>query len=161
MRCAIIVSMQQKRAYRYRCYPTAEQATVLARTFGSARCVYNWARRLRTDASYQRQERIGYHEASAALTALTQPLETAWLTEVSSVPLQQALRHLDKGFRNFFAGRARYPAFHRSMVDRRRPMRVAHSAGIPLRVRSPWRKWMRRWLFTGRGSSAARPPPVP
>ena len=64
--------MKQKRAYRYRFYPTPEQATVLARTFGSARFVYNWALRLRTDTYYQRQERIGYHEASAALTALKQ-----------------------------------------------------------------------------------------
>jgi putative transposase len=32
---------------------------------------------------------------------------------VSSVPLQQALRHLDKAFRNFFEGRAMYPSFHK------------------------------------------------
>src|SRR5579864_4996212 len=109
----MIVSMKQKRAYRYRSYPTSEQATVLARTFGCARFVYNWALRLRTDAYYQRQERIGYHEASAALTTLKQQPETTWLTEVSSVPLQQALRHLDKAFRNFFEGRAKYPVFHK------------------------------------------------
>jgi putative transposase len=30
---------------------------------------------------------------------------------VSSVPLQQALRHLDSAFRNFFEGHARYPTF--------------------------------------------------
>ena len=50
--------MQHKRAYRYRFYPTPEQAAVLARTFGCARFVYNWALRLRTDAYYERQERI-------------------------------------------------------------------------------------------------------
>ena len=105
--------MPQKRAYRYRCYPTPEQATALARTFGSARFVYNWALRLRTDAYYQRQERLGYHEASAALTSLKQQPETAWLNAVSSVPLQQALRHLDTAFRNFFAGRAMHPAFQK------------------------------------------------
>jgi len=105
--------MTQKRAYRYRFYPTSEQASVLARTFGSVRFVYNWALRLRTDAYYQRQERIGYHEASAALTALKQQSETAWLNDVSSVPLQQALRHLDKAFRTFFEGRAKYPSFHK------------------------------------------------
>jgi len=42
---------------------------VLARTFGSARFVYNWGLRLRTDAYYQRQERIGYAATSAALAA--------------------------------------------------------------------------------------------
>src|SRR5215470_7106740 len=98
----IVVSVRQKCAYRYRFYPTPEQAAVLARTFGSARFVYNWALRLRTDAYYQRQERLGYHEVSAALTTLKQPPEMAWLNDVSSVPLQQALRHLDKAFRNYF-----------------------------------------------------------
>ncbi len=105
--------MKQKRAYRYRCYPTPTQAAMLARTFGCARFVYNWALRLRTDAYYDRQERIGYHEASAALTALKQQPETAWLNEVSSVPVQQALRHLDRAFHTFFEGRAKYPTFHK------------------------------------------------
>ena len=105
--------MNQKRAYRYRCYPTAAQAAVLARTFGCARFVYNWALRLRTDAYFERHERINYHETSAALTALKREPGTAWLNEVSSVPTQQALRHLDRAFRNFFAGHAKYPTFHK------------------------------------------------
>ncbi|HEX6799254.1 MAG TPA: transposase, partial [Ktedonobacterales bacterium] len=104
--------MSQQRAYRYRCYPTPAQAAVLARTFGCARFVYNWALRLRTDAYYERQERVSYADTSAALTLLKREPETAWLNEVSSVPPQQALRHLDRAFRNFFAGRAQYPAFH-------------------------------------------------
>jgi putative transposase len=105
--------MNQKRAYCYRCYPTAAQAAVLARTFGCARFVYNWALRLRTDAYYERQERINYHETSSALTALKREPRTAWLNDVSSVPTQQALRHLDRAFRNFFAGHAKYPTFHK------------------------------------------------
>ncbi len=39
--------------------------------------------------------------------------DTAWLNEVSSVPTQQARRHLDRAFRNFFEGRAKYPGFHK------------------------------------------------
>ncbi|MBU3867796.1 transposase, partial [Streptomyces sp. 4503] len=35
----------------------------------------------------------------------------AFLAEVSSVPLQQALRHLQAAFGNFFAKRARYPRY--------------------------------------------------
>ena len=34
-----------------------------------------------------------------------------FLNEVSCVPLQQGLRHLQKAFSNFFAGRAKYPTF--------------------------------------------------
>lgn len=104
--------MKQKRAYKYRWYPTDEQKQVLARTFGCARFVYNWALRLRTDAYYQEQKRIYYSDTSAMLTHLKQQPEYSWLNEVSCVPPQQALRHLDKAFRNFFEGRAEYPKFH-------------------------------------------------
>lgn len=105
--------MNIKRAYRFRFYPTPEQKLILARTFGCARFAYNQMLRLRTDAWMQRQERVGYHETSAALTALKKTPEHAWLNEVSSVPVQQALRHLQTAFTNFFAKRARYPQFKR------------------------------------------------
>lgn len=105
--------MEQKRAYRYRCYPNAAQKHMLARTFGATRSVYNWALRLRTDAYDERQERVYYKETSARLTQLKQQPETAWLNKVSSVPPQQALRHLDTAFRNFFDGRITYPSFKR------------------------------------------------
>ena len=103
--------MEQKRAYKYRFYPTDEQKHVLARTFGCARFVYNWALRQKTDAFYQENKRLYYKDLSEALTCLKQQEEYCWLSEVSSVPLQQALRHLDKAFLNFFEGRAKYPTF--------------------------------------------------
>lgn len=103
--------MKQKRAYKYRVYPTDTQKHILARTFGCSRYAYNWALRLRTDAYYQEQRRVSYHDTSAALTSLKKQEDHAWLNEVSCVPPQQALRHLDKAFRNFFEGRAEYPSF--------------------------------------------------
>jgi putative transposase len=103
--------MKQKRAYKYRIYPTDEQKRILARTFGCARFIYNWALRLRTDAYYQQQKRIGYYETSARLTELKKQPEYSWLNEVSCVPPQQALRHLEKAFKNFFEGRANYPTW--------------------------------------------------
>ena len=105
--------MEVKRAYKFRFYPTPEQEMVLAKTFGCARFAYNYMLRLRTDAWMQRQERIGYHETSAALTTLKKQPEYAWLNEVSSVPVQQSLRHLQSAFINFFAKRARYPQYKR------------------------------------------------
>ena len=105
--------MEIKRAYKFRFYPTPEQELNLDKTFGCARFAYNYMLRLRTDAWMQRQERIGYHETSAALTALKKQPEYAWLNEVSSVPVQQSLRHLQSAFANFFAKRASYPQFKR------------------------------------------------
>ncbi len=50
-------------------------------------------------------------QSSAALTEWKKTGELAFLTEVSSVPLQQALRHLQAAFGNFFAKRAKYPRY--------------------------------------------------
>src|SRR5476651_363143 len=105
--------MEAKRTYRFRFYPTPEQEAILARTFGCARFAYNHMLRQRTDAWNERGERMGYHETSAALTALKKTEEYAWLNEVSSVPVQQALRHLQTAFTHFFAKRAKYPNFRR------------------------------------------------
>ena len=103
--------METKRAYKFRFYPTDEQAKMLAQTFGCARFAYNYMLRQRTDAWFQRQERIGYHETSAMLTALKKQPEYIWLNDVSSVPVQQSLRHLQTAFYNFFAKRNGYPQF--------------------------------------------------
>src|SRR5437588_3395524 len=103
--------MKQKKAYKYRFYPTDEQKQLLARTFGCCRYVYNWALRDRTDAYYKRGERLSYEDTAQRLVLLKKQEETSWLDEVSSVPLQQALRNLDRAFRHFFEGRAHYPTF--------------------------------------------------
>lgn len=103
--------MEVKRAYKFRFYPTPEQEKNLAKTFGCVRVLYNHMLRQRTDAWFQRQEKIGYHQTSSMLTELKKQPEFTWLNEVSSVPLQQSLRHLQTAFGNFFAKRAKYPSF--------------------------------------------------
>jgi putative transposase len=100
-----------KRAYKYRCYPTDEQKGILARTFGCCRYIYNWALHLKSQTYRQTGESLSYGDLSALLPRLKQQPELAWLTEVSSVPLQQSLRHLERAFLNFFEGRASYPTF--------------------------------------------------
>ncbi|WP_378066121.1 RNA-guided endonuclease InsQ/TnpB family protein [Actinoplanes subglobosus] len=100
-----------ERGYRYRFYPTAEQAVLLTRTFGCVRLVYNLGLQARRDAWQQRQETLGYGATSSLLTGWKQAPDFAFLNEVSCVPLQQTLRHLDAAYQNFFAGQARYPRF--------------------------------------------------
>ncbi|QWB24316.1 MULTISPECIES: RNA-guided endonuclease TnpB family protein [Streptomyces] len=99
-----------KRAFKYRFYPTDAQAAELSRTFGCVRKVYNMALAARTEA-WARQERVNYNQTSAMLTAWKKTGDLAYLNDVSSVPLQQALRHLQNAFANFFAKRAKYPRF--------------------------------------------------
>ncbi|WP_282203208.1 RNA-guided endonuclease InsQ/TnpB family protein [Kitasatospora fiedleri] len=100
-----------KRAFKYRFHPTDEQAAELSRTFGCVRKVYNLALQARTEAWLLRQERVNYNATSAMLTAWKKTGELAYLAEVSSVPLQQTLRHLQGAFGNFWAKRAKYPTF--------------------------------------------------
>jgi putative transposase len=100
-----------QRAFKYRFYPTTEQETLLRRTIGCTRLVYNRALATRTEAWYERQERVGYVESSAMLTTWKKEDDLSFLNEVSCVPLQQGLRHLQKAFGNFWAGRAKYPTF--------------------------------------------------
>ncbi|GAA3813973.1 hypothetical protein GCM10022226_38470 [Sphaerisporangium flaviroseum] len=100
-----------KRAFKYRFYPTPGQAEELARTFGCVRLVYNKALQERTRAYTLQGRKVSYVESSAALTEWKRTDDLGFLAEVSSVPLQQALRHLQAGFANFFAKRAKYPTF--------------------------------------------------
>jgi putative transposase len=74
-----------------------------------------------------RQEWISYSATSALLTGWKRTEELAYLTAVSSVPLQQAVRHLQVAFTNFFAGRTRYPRF-KSRKRSRRPAEYTASA---------------------------------
>ncbi|MGW1091187.1 RNA-guided endonuclease InsQ/TnpB family protein [Streptomyces sp. NPDC002596] len=99
-----------KRAFKYRFYPTDAQAAELSRTFGCVRKVYNLALAARTEA-WTRQQRVNYSQTSALLTAWKKTEELAFLNDVSSVPLQQTLRHLQSAFTNFFSKRAKYPRF--------------------------------------------------
>jgi len=107
-----------KRAFKYRFYPSDAQAAELSRTFGCVRKVYNLALAARTEA-WARQERVNYNATSAMLTAWKKSEELAFLGDVSSVPLQQTLRHLQTAFTHFFAKRTRYPRFRSRKKSRK------------------------------------------
>jgi putative transposase len=106
-------------AYRCRAYPDQAQQQVLARTFGCVRVVWNRTLAGRQHRWQQEHRGTTYAQTDAALTVLKRDRELAWLNEVSSVPLQQALRHQHRVFQAFFGKRARYPRF-RSRHGRQR-----------------------------------------
>lgn len=99
------------RSYRYRFYPTPEQAEQLARTFGCVRYVYNRALAERSRAWSQEQRRVSLAESDKMLTAWKRNPENHWLTEPSSGPLQAALRNLQTAFVAFWRGQSGYPKF--------------------------------------------------
>ena len=100
-----------EKAYKFRFYPTPEQENLLRRILGCVRLVYNKALAARTQAWYEQKQRVSYKQTSVMLTSWKKQEDLDFLAEVSSVPLQQGLRHLQTAFTNFFSGRAKYPKF--------------------------------------------------
>lgn len=108
--------MKQAR-YTYRFYPTDSQRVNLAKTFGCARFVYNWALRLRSDAYHDKKKSLRFPDTARMMTQLKKENEYSWLNEVSGVPLQQSLRHLEKAYQRFFRGQAKFPRFKSKRHD--------------------------------------------
>ena len=98
-------------AYKCRAYPDPEQVNMLNRTFGCVRVVWNRTLAWRQARYRDGQASTSYAKASAYLTAMKAEADLGWLNEVSCVPLQQALRHQQAAFSNFFVGRASYPRY--------------------------------------------------
>ena len=98
-------------AYKCRAYPDAQQQAVLKRTFGCVRVVWNRTLAARHERYHAGGKGMSYTKSDAALTAMKRDPVLEFLNEVSSVPLQQALRHQHKAFSAFFAKRAHYPRF--------------------------------------------------
>lgn len=100
-----------KRAYKYRFYPTDEQANQLARTFGCVRYVYNRALAERSRAWTQDQRWVTYGQTAAMLTEWKREQGTEWLQDSPAVPIQASLRHLQSAFDRYFRKQAKYPRF--------------------------------------------------
>ncbi len=83
----------------------------MARTFGCVRVVWNRTLAARHARYAAGGKSTSYAQTDAALTAMKKDPDLAFLAEVSSVPLQQALRHQHAAFGAFFGRRARYPRF--------------------------------------------------
>jgi putative transposase len=83
----------------------------LNRTFGCVRVVWNPTLAARRERYATEGASTSYAETDRALTAMKKDPGLAFLSEVSSVPLQQALRHQHAAFSAFFARHARYPRF--------------------------------------------------
>ena len=98
-----------QKAFKFRLYPTEAQAQLFAQRFGAVRYVYNRYLRVR-----EAQRRVtGKNMSSAAcckdLTNFKRTPGNEWLQDAYNQSLQQAIRDLDRAYRNLFAGRAKYP----------------------------------------------------
>ena len=100
---------------------------MLDRTFGCVRVVWNRTLAGTPRPVRRRGQGTSYAETDRALTVMKKDPGLAFLNEVSSVPLQQALRHQHQAFAAFFARRARYPRFKSRRVA---AVRALHPSGV-------------------------------
>jgi len=89
-------------SYRYRLDPTVEQEIMLGRFAGARRFVWNWALNRKREYFQQTGKTLSYNDLAAELTRLKQQSATAWLREMDSQSLQQALRDLENAYHHFF-----------------------------------------------------------
>ena len=95
------------RAYKYRLYPTAEQAEFFDRSFGCCRVVYNRTLDYMSMFWIGKQKSISYFDAKRQLVALKAIYPR--LDEVNSQSLQYAVKQCADGFRNWWEHRADHP----------------------------------------------------
>jgi putative transposase len=122
--------------YRYRLYPSAPQRAALAKAFGCCRVVFNDVIALRRAAFEEGKPWVGDAEVSRlVVTEAKRRKDRAWLAEVSSVALQQAVRDANRAYRNHFdaltgkraGGPVGRPRF-KSRRDRHQSMRFTRNA---------------------------------
>lgn len=141
--------------------PNNVQATYFARAAGTARFAYNWAL-----AQWQRQYeacKLDSSQPKPSQMALRRQLNAikseqfAWMLEVTKNAPQMAIIQLGVAFKNFFAGRAKFPKFRKKGVHDRFSLTNDQFSVDGSRIRIPNLGWvrMRETLrFTGKIMSA-------
>lgn len=91
------------RALRYEVKPNASQRILFAKHVGAARFAYNWGLKERIRLYEVEKTTLSAIEQHRTLNAL-KASEFPWMYEVSKCAPQEALRDLDRAFKNFFRG---------------------------------------------------------
>ncbi|WP_153722844.1 RNA-guided endonuclease TnpB family protein [Sporosarcina cascadiensis] len=99
------------KAYKFRIYPTKEQEQLMMKTFGCVRFVYNKMLAERKETYEQFKDDKEMLKKQKHPTPAKYKAEFEWLKEVDSLALANAQMNLQKSYRNFFAGRAKFPQF--------------------------------------------------
>ncbi|MED3576109.1 transposase [Cytobacillus praedii] len=102
---------KQNKAYKFRLYPTEEQALVIRKTFGCVRFVYNKMLGERKE-TYEnlKKDKEALRKAKHPTPAKYKK-EFKWLKEVDSLALANAQLNLEKVYKAFYRGNAKFPKF--------------------------------------------------
>src|SRR5919202_1014114 len=99
------------KADKVRLYPTLEQQILLSQHFGCARWWWNYALNKSIETYKETGKSLGQSALNAFLPKLKKAEETVWLSECYSQVLQATTLNLTTAYKNFFAGRARFPRY--------------------------------------------------
>ncbi|MES2161651.1 MAG: transposase [Pseudomonadota bacterium] len=105
--------MIRLQAFKFELTPNGEQAHDMRRFSGACRFVYNKALAMQKDNHEAGNKFIGYTGMCKALTGWRNGEATPWLKDAPCHPLQQALKDLERAYKNFFEKRADFPSFKR------------------------------------------------
>ena len=95
--------------YGFRLYPTKEQVKFLNRQIGHCRFVYNKLLEIAKENYERENKKRNFYEYKKLLPKLKQ--EFPFLKEANSQSLQEVVKWLDRVFKNFFKGLAKFPKF--------------------------------------------------
>ncbi|MES9681365.1 IS200/IS605 family element RNA-guided endonuclease TnpB [Gottfriedia acidiceleris] len=97
------------KAYKFRIYPSKEQKTLIDKTIGCSRFVFNHFLGQWNDTYKETGKGLTYNSCSAELTKLK--TELVWLKEVDSTALQSSLKNLADSYSRFFKKQNNAPRF--------------------------------------------------
>ncbi len=103
--------MLQQKGYKYRIYPTPEQARVIASFFGCCRYVFNNSLQFSKETYASEHRSVSQYENMRRVTGMKSEPETAWLNNCDSMALQEAVKDLNHAYQAFFSKLAGYPKF--------------------------------------------------
>ena len=107
------------KAYKYRIYPNSEQALLIEKHFGCSRFVFNWALALQKRYHAMFGKSLSRTQIQSQLVKKKKTSKFAWLNEVNSQSLLNALLNIHTAFSNFFKGRAKFPRFKSKKIPQR------------------------------------------
>ena len=94
---------------RFKLYPMKKQIEFLNRQIGHCRFVYNKILEIAKKSYEKDSKKWNYYEYKKLLPRLKE--EYTFLKEANSQSLQEAVKWLDRAFKNFFKGLAKFPKF--------------------------------------------------
>jgi putative transposase len=103
--------LKRLQAFKYELMPTGDQQRQMRRFAGSCRFVFNKALALQKERHEQGEKKLGYAALCRRLTEWKAQQETLWLSDTPGQALQQALKNLERAYKNFFDKRADFPRF--------------------------------------------------